>query len=413
MDETTKRHILENCNNPDFTIDILDDCVKDGDITIEELQKYNLEISKVNELKRRNELREQGIYKVEGEEEEEEEDSETNGSVNEAGNPIDKKKAEIEKVLNDKESVETVSQNIYRNNIYTYDDLKVAGLSEDTLRAIKYYSNRDPVSSYKISDLPKMEEGRTDVFFIGMPASGKSTMLAGILKYIKTKGLAIVDAYNNAGNKYQAQLVKDIDRRVLPDGTARGSYNYIATSLMKESENVKHPFNIVEVPGENYVQIFENGLETEEVKGFVNYIKNQNKKILIFVIDAFANEDEDSLAQDQESVFTNIFSMLKDKEILSRTYAVYLVVNKFDVLKETIYKDSYESDPVLAKNYIFEKFRNFKNNILEKRDKNDFVIKIFPYSIGKVYLTQVLQEYNPEYSRAITEHLFEDSFIIK
>lgn len=55
------------------------------------------------------------------------------------------------------------------------------------------------------------------------------------------------------------------------------TYNYIATSIEDRKGN-PHPFNIVEVPGENYKKIHDYGIETEEVKGFVNHIKIITKK---------------------------------------------------------------------------------------------------------------------------------------
>ena len=59
MNRIKKMQILQECCNPSaFTIDKLDQFVQQGDITIEEFANYHLEISKVEELKRRKAQRE-------------------------------------------------------------------------------------------------------------------------------------------------------------------------------------------------------------------------------------------------------------------------------------------------------------------------------------------------------------------
>ena len=285
MDKNNKQHILNDCNNYQFTIEILDKIVSEGHITIEEFIQYNLEIAKVNELKRRKAIRE-GTF----EEQERDEEPEINSNFNNTNNnhTSDKKSDEIKKVINNETDIWDVKDKIQRK-IYNYDDLLKAGVSQKIITSIKYFFEPRNVKSYTVEQLPIMESGRTDVFFIGIPSSGKSTMLGGLLTIANKRGIISPDSYNNAGNVYQTQLVAGIDQGILPKGTDLGSYNYIATSL-KDEKGVTHPFNIVEVPGENYNSLFYNGMESEEVKGFVRYIKNSNKKILIFVIDSLAHE---------------------------------------------------------------------------------------------------------------------------
>ena len=273
MDKNSKQHILNDCNNYQFTIEVLDKIVSEGHITIEEFIQYNLEIAKVNELKRRKAIREGTFKNQEGDEDP--------IIVPPPPSPI---VDEIRKVLDNKVSLWDINDNI-KKKVYTNDDLLNAGISQKVITSIKYFFEPRNIKSYKVEELPVMESGRTDVFFIGVPAAGKSTMLGGLLKFANKNGTVIPDTFNTAGNVYQAQLVTDLDRGVLPKGTVSGSYNYIATSL-KDEKGITHPFNIVEVPGENYIRIFNDGIDSEEVKGFVKYIKNNNRKILVFVIDS-------------------------------------------------------------------------------------------------------------------------------
>lgn len=403
MDKNSKQHILNDCNNYQFTIEVLDKIVSEGHITIEEFIQHNLEIAKVNELKRLKAIR----------------DGKFIGDVGPISPPPppDSKTVEIQKVIENKVSLWDINDKIQRK-VFSFDDLLNAGISQKVITSIKYFFEPRNVRSYTVEDLPVMESGRTDVFFIGVPAAGKSTMLGGLLKYANKKGIVIPDTFNTAGNVYQAQLVTDLDRGVLPKGTVSGSYNYIATSL-KDEKGITHPFNVVEVPGENYTHLFNSGMESEEVKGFVKYIKNSNRKILIFVIDSLAHEkryDEEYFnALDQSLVYVNILNMFKDHGVLEKTDAIYLVANKFDAIKDSRFLFTDNSDEDLALEFLNEEFLGLINNCKDAREKSKrkFQIKVFPFSIGKLLYYQILEEFNADYARVIVKNLLDDSFVVK
>jgi hypothetical protein len=413
MDKNNKQHILNDCNNYQFTIEVLDKIVSEGHITIEEFIQYNLEIAKVNELKRLKAIRE-GVF-VENEEQDKKEEKPLINTPNDSFS--DKKNTEIQKIVNNEVSLKDIDDKIQRK-VYTYYDLLKAGVTQKTITSIKYFFEPRNVKSYTVEGLPLMESGRTDVFFVGLKEAGKSTMLGGLLKYANKVGIVIPDSYNNAGNVYQAQLVTDLDRGVLPKGTQSGSYNYIATSF-KDNNGKTHPLNIVEVPGENYEKLFNDGMNLEEVKGFVRYIKNSNKKILIFVIDSLVHDKrhtEDYFkVLDQSLVYINILNMFKDHGVLEQTDAIYLIANKFDAIKDSRFLFTDNSDEDLALEFLNEEFLGLINNCKDARDKsrNKFQIKVFPFSIGKLLYKQILEEFNSEYSSIIVKNLLEDSFVVK
>ena len=60
MNKIEKQQILRSCNDPSISLDKLDEYVERGDISIKELKQYNLELSKVKELERRQKQREEG-----------------------------------------------------------------------------------------------------------------------------------------------------------------------------------------------------------------------------------------------------------------------------------------------------------------------------------------------------------------
>ena len=87
-----------------------------------------------------------------------------------------------------------------------------------------------------IEELPAMEEGRTDLYFIGMPGSGKSTMLSSIVHSAHKNGILLPDPYNQDGSVFQGQLIEDLNKGVLPQATAHGSYNYIINKRRRQKK---------------------------------------------------------------------------------------------------------------------------------------------------------------------------------
>ena len=269
MNRITKEQILRSCNDSSISLDKLNEYVERGDISIKELKQYNLELAKVKELERRQKQREGGGNYFDLEEE-------GNNGLNlfedieePVAAPTKKeteklnKAEELQKVVLGEVDIEDIKKNI-KNRLYTYEDLKKAGISAELINSFKHFQNQKGVGPTTVDSLPPVERGRTDVFFVGIAASGKSVMLSGLLFYAEKAGISIPDAYNNEGDKYAAQIITDLRRGILPKSTPEG-FNYIALSLSDEKGRA-HPFNIVEVPGENYKQIYEGGIENEEVK---------------------------------------------------------------------------------------------------------------------------------------------------
>lgn len=387
MDNHKKNILLQNCNNLESNQII--SIVQTGEITIEEFKAAGLSQNIINQILSSLTTKEQ---------------TENNAA---------KKRELLEKVSRGRVSADEIKANINNGN-FSFDDLLDAGINERVVNSLKHYCNSNRITMFRnINQLPPMEEGRTDVYFVGVPGSGKSTMLSGLLNMANRNGILMPDTYNNDGSIYQTQLISDLNRGVLPNATASGSYNYVALSL-KDEDGAKHPFNIVEVPGENYVNMFNNG----DVGEFLNYISNSNKKILIFVVDSLAHDTgySDSNSQlDQNLVYVNILNMFKTNGVLDQTDAVYLVANKFDAIKKTRYATNNSSDDSLALDFLQDEFKNLINNCKDARDesKNKFKIKVLPFSIGNVSYTSIIDNFNREYSEVVIDNLIEDSFVVK
>ena len=366
-DDKLKHLQLQFCNS--IEINELSNLIQLQKITIEELERSGLIESKINALKK-------------------------------IVQPI-MDKAEFIKEINDKSAYE-IRKEINNGNL-SFKDLENC-LDSDIVNALKYYRERaqEDTPFYKISDFEPLKSNKTDLFFIGLPNSGKSSMLAGISYRANKLGYLFTEPINMNGVKYQDKLIFDLEEKVLPTGTLKGSYNFIATNF--NSNDVEdHPYNIIEVPGENYDSMYDKGQADE----FLSFISNsKNKKIFIFVVDS-------NKKGRQEAIFTTIINLINEKGILNRTSAIYVVVNKFDLFNKKI--SSENNDEEIAFEYLNDNYITFINTLKRNRKDSDnkFKIKILPFSIGTVVHGEILKSYNNKYSDTLINHLIFDSFYIK
>ena len=215
MNKIVKEQILRSCNDPSISLDKLDEYVERGDISIKELKQYNLELSKVKELERRQKQREEGDDYFDLEEEENEglnlfEDIEEEPIIAPTKKETKKlnKAEELQKIARGEVDVEVIKKNI-ESGLYTYEDLKKLEISTELINAFKNFEKQKKINKITVEDLPPMERGRTDVFFVGIAASGKSVMLSGLLYYANKVGIRRLDGGNNEGDKYAAQIITD------------------------------------------------------------------------------------------------------------------------------------------------------------------------------------------------------------
>lgn len=314
-----------------------------------------------------------------------------------------KAKADFLKEIKDKTAFD-IRVELNNGNI-TFEDLNNC-LDKDIVSALENYlrSAQEDTPFYKISDFEPLKPNKTDLFFIGLPNAGKSTMLAGISYRANQLGYLFTETTNINGVKYQDKLIFDLEEKLLPKGTLKGSYNFIATNF-NSNDIEDHPYNIIEVPGENYDTMYDQGQANE----FLNFISNsKNKKIFVFVVDS-------NKKGKQESIFTTILNLINDKGILNRTSAIYIVVNKFDNLINSGNIEINGDDEDIAFEFLNDNYKNFIKTIRRNRKASDnkFKIKIMPFSIGKVVHGSILKSFNKIYSETLINHLIFDSFYIK
>jgi hypothetical protein len=294
---------------------------------------------------------------------------------------------------------------LINNEISDADLTNNFGYSSEMINMIR---NFVPQVTYfpPLTELPPLRTGATDIYFLGMPASGKSTMLASFLYYGNRSGLLRRDTNNTHGNKYANQLIMGMAQGYLPSSTPTELINYIPLSLRNpDNADSSREMNLVDMAGEKFRKVGNDGMQ--EFKAIRDYLTNENSKCLIFVMDYF-KEDQSVALMEQDQNLQEVIAQLDKAGIMARTETIYMVVTKADLFP-TDDKKGY------AKEYIERNYRNFLSYCQEVKKKHKLTLKSFPYSIGPSELTYLMKDKNPStnvnlenYPKLLTNQILED-----
>ena len=285
---------------------------------------------------------------------------------------------------------EEVTQKLISGLLETNDLLNI-GFSLDFIERLKQYESQEAEST-KFNDLAPLRENSSDIYFLGMPGSGKSSMLATFMSHCNRIGILgnIVD--NQKGTNYKNQLILGMALGFLPNSTKRDFINYIPVDMKYEGQSDYQSLNFIDMAGEKFKDVAKEGIHN--FNDYKNYLNNQNPKCLIFVIE-YIESNVAALKQDQN--LQQVLALLEKFGILKKTEAVYLIVTKADLFPSANKQE-------FAEQYISSKYKNFENACLDAMKKYKFGLKSFPYSIGQTSLEYILLDCNPETNNNLTEY---------
>jgi hypothetical protein len=403
MNDIIKKQILQDCNA--IELDDLVTFISNQQISFDEFIDAGLDVDKIKEIKKL-------VVEVAARDKEERErkKKEEVELIKQQEN-ASKKQEILQNILLGKISADDIKKAV-KTNIVADSDLENLELNPRTKKALlNYIDSPSSLTSYTISELPPMQEGRTDIYCIGLAGTGKTTMLTGLLKAAQNQGKIIPDTYaGSQGINFSNTIIQNLNRGFIPPRTSSDSYIYIPLTI-KDEKGISHPLNIVDVPGEIFRKISEEG----EARQFLKYIKNNNKKIFFIVVDPqlHYNPTKDSL--DQSLVYPNILQILKSEGIAEHIDAIYLVTNKFDYLKDNEYPFDDRDEGDIALEFINSNFKALITNCLDVKEHSryDFKVKSLPFSIGKLKWGAVLEEFDTKFSETLLEILINDSFVVK
>lgn len=265
-----------------------------------------------------------------------------------------------------------------------------------------------------VDKLPPLTKDATDIYFLGMPGSGKSTMLASFLAYANRIGKVKQTIKNREGAAYGNYLINSMTQGYLPASTATNFVNFIPVALRNpEEKGTLHHLNVIDMAGEKFKNVAREG--ASEFNKIKEYLKTKNRKCLIFVLDYFEEDERMTLIQQDQNLQMVLTTLNEELDIIKDTDTIYLIVTKADKFPvDDNHKQSF------ADKYIDDNYIGFLETAQEFKEEHNITLKSFPYSIGETALTYILKESDPNKNKNLTTYpklLFDqitaDSFAIR
>lgn len=246
----------------------------------------------------------------------------------------------------------------------------------------------------------------TDVFLFGIPSSGKTCLLMGLLG---SRQLSYDNADNGAGGEYADAL--SLYRRY---GKAPGSTfgNFVAqiksTIFPVDNDKVAYPVNLIEMSGEEFaMKIAYNPDKSTSFEdlgtGATKILTNNHRKVIFIVIDPTADglikissTREDGsfetkiVAQDQ--VIDKIVNMLeKNPKVLKHTNAIHFIMTKADILGSKDTRDEVARERILALYYnSINRLKTICHNYSINQSTHNNPT-LFTFSLGKFFIGDLFE----------------------
>lgn len=318
------------------------------------------------------------------------------------------RRSEIEEMLANpgKYSAESIKLFI-ENGIFTEQELfdaKVA--TPETLRLL--YDNTQ-IGGFEQAENknPRLQKGATDIFLFGIPASGKTCVLLGLLG---AKEFAY-DSTSPEGGEYAQYLEMHRSNGLVPGRTYTNFVAQILGRIRPESTpGTTFPVNLIEMSGEEFAtQIAYNPTGTADFEemgtGATALLTNGNQKVIFIVIDPSANGilrlaiknakdgSERTISLQQDLIIKRIVDMLaKNPAVLKHTNAIHFIMTKADTIGSTrtereeiakqrlrtLYGQSVDMIKELAAKYSFNTTSHYNP-------------KVFPFSLGRFYVGNLFE----------------------
>lgn len=229
----------------------------------------------------------------------------------------------------------------------------------------------------QLGDFPV--DKRTDVYFVGVPRGGKSSVLAGILSNMFKRGIAVYQPHWNQNkqdlvNEYYNGLIEATQKGKFPVSTGDDTISFMKLDLML-NRRTNH-LTFVEIGGEAFRKAASTkkaGADAWGDLGAGTCLQSKNQKLLFFVLDYGAckglNDEFSEIKQSQilDDVLRILTSDGQGKDFsegctLSKVDSVAVIVTKSDLMDT----DNRKRREELAVDYVHDNFAAFMRNLTEK-----------------------------------------------
>lgn len=318
-------------------------------------------------------------------------------------------------------------EDLVRKGLFSEDDFIAAGLAtRESIDMARYKEAHEPEFTIDYSkSVTKCPDGATDVYMFGIPSTGKTCVLMGLLK----SNSIIYDPVLFGGD-FANSLRTMGSKGITPGRTASDFVSLISASVDdKCNSGVQHKINLIDMPGEDFFRKIAQNKDaqvsfedmgntsyqakdsTELVKN--NYIpqmlQNNNEKIFFVVIDPSSDivtikrkelnsegREESVDYHVQQSICLDKFISMLDqpvnKSIMEKVRAIHIIVAKSDILGPKAIRAE-KAKKLLDGELYGQPVRRLKR-ICETYDINGItgnMPRAFNFSLGKFYLAGIFK----------------------
>ena len=281
------------------------------------------------------------------------------------------------------------------NGYLEYDDFNTIGINSAFIR---HLVNRETTQGFAIPrKLDRINKLSTEIYFWGIPSSGKSCALGAILSVAGSGRVAKSMSQDNDCQGYGymtrlAALFKSNDCvGTLPEGTSIYSTYEMGFDLEDEN-NAIHPLTCIDLAGElvrcMYKSDANEDMSVDEIDALDTLTRvlidnrTKNRKIHFFVLE-YGADDRKYEGLTQNVYLDGALRYIERTGIFKNdTDAIFLMITKVDKAKAS--KGQLSS---ILKEYISETYGGFYNGLVricKDCEINNGNVEIVPFSLGQV-----------------------------
>lgn len=318
-----------------------------------------------------------------------------------------------------------VVKNLLKSNLLSHEQfIEACGIDPEYMELLDQPSPKDPAddtdSTFRL--LETIGPGTTEVYFWGIPGSGKTCALGAVMSIAKNGGDVMLHD-KCQGAHYMEKLCEVFHRdgiyTFLPSGTSVDHTYEMRFRLIREDH--EHPLTLIDMSGELFTCLYKKAndipLDNKEEVAYDNLHNlliehpQDNRKLHFFVIEYGAgNKIYNQIRQDV--YLQRAAEELERLDVFTRyTDAIYILLTKSDKA-EAFNSANKEEEENHFKNYMSQHYGGFYRalkTICRKHEINNKELKFVPFSIGDVCFKKFCR-FDSSSAREILDQILDNSF---
>jgi hypothetical protein len=302
-------------------------------------------------------------------------------------------------------------RNYLDNGTINRNDLVNAGVPDEIIDRLDNINSPMLTLGNTPNSIP---DGYTEVYFWGIPGSGKTCALAAVLSTAERMGY--LEIAQGPGYNYMVRLKNIFSNRIsyLPAASPVDTTQYLPFALKKPEERFPRSVSLIELSGEIFqCFLYKNDNKSlpsqqheDTFNSLIRFLNGGNRKIHFFFVDYDRenNVDADGYTQaDYLNAAATFFNDKKNNLFSKTTDAIYIVLTKSDLMNCNKKERVNQVSEYLQNN----NFAAFVNSLRTKCRENSINAKRIlgtPFALGKVYFQQMCV-FEDETSRNIIDIL--------